>query len=481
MQNLDLQIFDLSPIPMWLQDFSGVKKVFERWASEGIEDFEAFLLEDTTRLQECLNTIQTLHVNKSTLRLYEAQNLDEILASFLNFLTPEITTFQIKFFVSLWNNKTEYTIPVVNYTCLGKQIDVQLRANIMPGHEDTWKVLLLTTENISDYQNARRFAESIFLHSPTALWVKDFSGIKKAFDTVQLTGSQSFNDYLNAHPNFIEHCFKSISSINVNEALLSLFKATDKEHFDQHLSHIFKRNIQDNFKIQLSNLWNSYKRKSHDFNYKAEYQYLTLDGSTIYVLEELNVFPDSKDTWDTVQVSYVDITERKLLENHLKYISTHDQLTQLFNRSFFNDEIKRMNDAAAYPIACIYLDINGLKRINDEHGHHHGDQLLQRFALILKQSTQNKSCSVSRVGGDEFVILMPFSKEYCAQKLLQEINSLIQIHNTQQDHKISVASGYSSINKDQCIESLIRIADQNMYREKRNHYELNFSDIKPAH
>ncbi len=203
MEQFDLTLFDLSPIAMWLQDFSGVKKVFQRWQSEGVTDFEQYLMQDTSRLYECLVTIQTLRVNASTLKLYEANDLEEILASFLKFLTPEVTTFQIKFFCALWNNNTEYTIPVVNYTCHGKQIDVQLRANVVTGYEDSWALLLLTTEHISDYQNARRFAESIFMHSPTALWVKDYSWVKKQFDLLKQQGVIQLTQYLQHHPVFI--------------------------------------------------------------------------------------------------------------------------------------------------------------------------------------------------------------------------------------------------------------------------------------
>lgn len=164
MDHLDLTIFDLSPIAMWLQDFSGVKQIFEQWTAEGIEDIEAYLMEDHSRLHLCLSTIHTLRVNQSTLKLYEAKNLEEILESFQKFLHPEVSTFQIQFFVSLWKN-TEHHIPVINYTTNGKRLDVQLRGMKLKGYEDNWKCLLMTTEDISQYQKARHFAESLFTYN----------------------------------------------------------------------------------------------------------------------------------------------------------------------------------------------------------------------------------------------------------------------------------------------------------------------------
>lgn len=178
MEQLDLAIFDLSPIAMWIQDYSGVKKIFESWQAEGIANIREYLIEDPSRLMPCLATIKTTRINQSTLKLYEAENLEAILESFSKLHFEEITQPQVIFFLGLWEKSSDCVFAPVNYTCSGKQIDVQLRANIITGYEDTWEKILLTTEDISEFQNARRFAESIFTYSPTALWIKDYSKIR---------------------------------------------------------------------------------------------------------------------------------------------------------------------------------------------------------------------------------------------------------------------------------------------------------------
>ena len=212
-------------------------------------------------------------------------------------------------------------------------------------------------------------------------------------------------------------------------------------------------------------LWNN----QHDL--QREYEYTLSNGSKIFVLEQLNIFPDAQDTWCTLQVSFTDLTERKLLEDHLQYLSQYDQLTQLHNRTFFNEEIKRLQRKGIYPIACIYMDLNGLKVINDVQGHHHGDLMLKRFANILIDTTQNTAYSVSRVGGDEFVILMPDATEQQAEILMAEIEQRIRIENTHQAH-MSVATGMACIYQPENLEALIKIADENMYQKKRMHYEM---------
>lgn len=468
MESLDLRIFDLSPMPMWIQDYSGVKKIFDQWKADGITDIRQYLLEQPNRLFPALATIKTLVVNQSTLKLYEAKDLNEILASFSKFHFEEITVPQVMFFTSLLEKDSECMFAPINYTCTGKQIDVQLRANIITGYEQTWEMILFTTEDISPYQKARRFAESIFMHSPTALWVKDYSQIKTLFDQLKQDGITQLDHYLIQHPQFIQDCRNKIQSLQVNQALLKLFKCSDKESFDHQLDTLASPHDDHNLYDQLLHLWNN------QTEYQRECEYRLHDGSIIYLLEQFNLFPDAQDNWATVQVAFTNLTVRKQLEDHLHHLSKYDQLTQLHNRTFFNEEIQRLQENKIQPIACIYMDLNGLKTVNDLQGHHYGDLLLKRFANILINATEHVNCSVSRIGGDEFVILLPYATECDAEKLMQEIEYLITIEKAQHS-RISVASGFASTNLHPNLEHLIKIADENMYRKKRHHYEVNLN------
>ncbi len=253
--------------------------------------------------------------------------------------------------------------------------------------------------------------------------------------------------------------------MQVNQALLDLFKSANQAQFDQQMSQIFFEHHQENFATQLCQLWDGQQQFQH------EYRYQTADGTPLFILEQLNIFPDAKDNWDTVQVAYIDLTERKKLEDHLHHVSHYDQLTQLHNRNFFNQEVVHLQQALIAPIACIYMDLNGLKTMNDQQGHYFGDLLLQRFAHILQQASQSTHCTISRVGGDEFVILMPYANENSAQQLLEKIEHLIALDSI--DHpKIQVASGISSLADSSNMQKLVKIADQNMYQNKQDYYNM---------
>ncbi|SEL88031.1 sensor domain-containing diguanylate cyclase [Acinetobacter sp. DSM 11652] len=465
MDHLDLTIFDLSPIAMWLQDFSGVKQIFEQWTAEGIEDIEAYLMEDHSRLHLCLSTIHTLRVNQSTLKLYEAKNLEEILESFQKFLHPEVSTFQIQFFVSLWKN-TEHHIPVINYTTNGKRLDVQLRGMKLKGYEDNWKCLLMTTEDISQYQKARHFAESLFTYNPTALWIMDFSQIKKRFELLRLQNIENLDQHIHQHPEFVVECFEQINFIDVNEAALKLFAVKDKSQFLHHSHDLFDIKRLENFKSQLLQLWN------HEEYQQRESSFYNANGEQIFVLEQLNIFPHNLDDWAVIQVALTDITERKKLENHLHYLGQHDILTDLHNRTYFNEEIERIEQLDLYPVSCIYIDMNGLKIINDQFGHDVGDQYLKNFAEILQFVTHKKDFSISRIGGDEFVLLMPHADVEQVKILVHDLETQIHQHNLDHPHlSISVSLGHATRLKGETLEDMLRRADKCMYINKHHFYQ----------
>jgi len=105
-------------------------------------------------------------------------------------------------------------------------------------------------------------------------------------------------------------------------------------------------------------------------------------------------------------VTFMDITERKKAEAKIRFLSYHDSLTGLYNRAFFEEELKRLDTARNYPISIIMSDVNGLKLTNDIFGHAAGDKLLRKVAQILKQACRADDI-IARIGGDEFVILLP--------------------------------------------------------------------------
>ena len=123
-----------------------------------------------------------------------------------------------------------------------------------------------------------------------------------------------------------------------------------------------------------------------------------------------------------------DVSERNAMMEHLRYLAEHDALTGLYNRQFFLAEMDRVilgaQRAEQYQIACVYIDLDNFKYVNDTHGHLAGDRLLQEVTAIFKQRTR-RSDILCRLGGDEFALLFndvePWQAKQAADQYREEI------------------------------------------------------------
>lgn len=162
-----------------------------------------------------------------------------------------------------------------------------------------------------------------------------------------------------------------------------------------------------------------------------------------------------------------DITERKRTEKQLKYLSLHDPLTGLYNRTFFEDSMRRAGDGRFNPVGIIVCDVDGLKFINDTLGHDAGDSLLENVAAVISGSFRQGEI-VSRIGGDEFAILLTHSDEKTVEDACNRIREAINKYNEAgPEIPLSISLGFAvSTQADQGMSELFKEADNNMYREK---------------
>ena len=472
MQNLDASIFDLAPIPMWLEDYSEIKIQFDLWRSQGVIDLKAFLSEDLERVRSCAHKIKIIKVNQKTMDLFEASSLQELCSQLHQIFQQDMLHSHLYELVDLWDGKVQFSSQAVNYTLSGKRLDIQLHGQILPGYEHCLSRVLLTTEDVTNYQNAlrleeknRRLAESRFNYSPTSLWVEDFSRVKMRLDQLRDIGIDDFRTFLDVHPEFVNQCVEDILILDVNQATLDLFQAPDKATLFKNTHKIFAKEMASTFREQLIELWKG------NIHHQREAINYALDGSIRNVLLQFTVFPGYEHNWSIVQVALTDITARKKAENYLEYLGKHDVLTKLHNRSFYTEEINRLERSIVRPISCIFLDMNGLKEVNDHLGHDAGDDLLRRVGHILSQAIQQTSYTASRIGGDEFVILMPGTDEAAVMPMLQTIHELLNIDNQfYSSHQISIAIGYATTQDNESIEDMLKRADQEMYKKKKDYY-----------
>lgn len=161
----------------------------------------------------------------------------------------------------------------------------------------------------------------------------------------------------------------------------------------------------------------------------------------------------------------IDITERKKAESKLFYLSYHDHLTELYNRRYFEQELKRLDNNRNLPFSIIMCDVNGLKLVNDSFGHEAGDDLLKKAAKIIKSACRNFDI-VARIGGDEFVVLLPKTSIEETTKIANQIKELAQIESVA-NIKLSISCGYDTkTTENRSIIETIANAENHMYRHK---------------
>lgn len=475
MEILDSPFFELSPIAMWLEDYSDIKKQFDIWREQGVQDLFSFLQEDESRILDCARKIKLLKVNSKTLELYQAKDFEHLCQNLHLVFKGDMTKSHIKELVALWNGETHFSNSAVNYTLTGDRLDIQLKGIVLPQHEHDLSLLLITTEDITPYTEAcrleeksRHLAEARFMYSPTSLWVEDFSRIKTKLDNVRALGIEDFKTFLDVHSDFINECIKDIVVIDVNQATLDLFGAPNKDTLYKNMHKVFAQEMVKTFREQLIELWNG------NIHHHREAINYALDGSIRHVLLQFSVFPDYQDDWGMVQVALTDITARKKAENYLEYLGKHDVLTKLYNRAFYTTEINRLERNMLRPVSCIFMDMNGLKELNDTLGHDVGDNLLQRMGNILNQLVQQTLYSACRIGGDEFVVLLPGADEAALQNCLQSLQELLFVDNQFYSHQpLSLSTGYATNKDGERMEDMLKRADMIMYQEKRAYYLNN--------
>ncbi|MEW6622220.1 MAG: PAS domain S-box protein [Bacillota bacterium] len=163
--------------------------------------------------------------------------------------------------------------------------------------------------------------------------------------------------------------------------------------------------------------------------------------------------------------SVVDITERKAAEKKLHFLSFHDSVTGLYNRAFFEEELKRLDVSRNLPLSIIMGDVNGLKLVNDAFGHYQGDKMLMEVARALKTACRKEDI-ICRWGGDEFAVLLPKTDNKAAEEVCLRIKHTCgKALTNEMPLSISLGTATKVLAEQNCQE-VIKQAEDRMYHNK---------------
>lgn len=188
------------------------------------------------------------------------------------------------------------------------------------------------------------------------------------------------------------------------------------------------------------------------------------DGDRYYITTVKPILDEQNKVISVICISK-EITERKRMDDELRHLSTHDALTGVYNRHFFHTEMERIADSRLYPVCIVMADLDNLKVVNDSLGHQVGDAYIQKAADLLKSCFRSEDI-IARIGGDEFVILLPQTDQAKLMSILARLNAEIK---KQGDRLFNLSIGWATGEKGCHLEDVMQQADARMYKEKGLH------------
>ncbi|AWN51581.1 GGDEF domain-containing protein [Methylobacterium sp. 17Sr1-1] len=306
-------------------------------------------------------------------------------------------------------------------------------------------------------------AMQLFDLAPTSLWLQDLSALKTCLDGWAREGMTDLRAWLR-DPQRLLTCQTLIRIVRINRQTLLTYEARDAAELFGHIPALFHDPHATALVDVLCQLWGGATQA------RLVTRNRTVTGRVIDVSYAGQMLPGSEAAWDRYLISIEDITareeQRRREEARLTSLSLTDPLTGLLNRAGYEADLDRFEGEPPVPVSVIAADLNGLKGANDRLGHEAGDALIRAFAMILVNHAPAPA-RIARVGGDEFVVLLPRTGPEAAAALVERILAAIEAAGPA---PLSAALGAETWTGEGSLRAAIARADARMYAAKRRHY-----------
>ena len=370
-------LFEESPIPLWELDITDIKEYINSIISEkGVLDFKEYFESHPESVSRCANMLKVTQINRANLELFMLKNKKKISDYFIQILCKELKDIFTEWLVTIAGAKEIFEGEAAFNTLNGQKKNIISRWIIVSNGNKTYSKAIVSMIDITEHksitnqiQSLSQFRESIIDNA--SLWLNVFD--RELNVIVWNKAAENISGYLRSEV------------VGHNKIWEWLYPDTGyrKKVIDYIFSMINKKSTDEDFETMIR----------------------CKNGKTRVIIWNFKNFNGAGNKKIGLIAISRDHTDKKKMEEKLKYIASHDALSGVYNRAFFEEQLHLQFDERNSRNAILLLDIDGLKYVNDTIGHQHGDKMIINLSRILRK-TFRPGDVIARIGGDEFAVLI---------------------------------------------------------------------------
>ena len=233
------QLFDASPISIWVEDWSAVKAMIDRLAGQRVTDWTRHLADHPEQVREAVDRVRIIDINPATLDIYRAERKQQVVDGFSGeeFTDDEVAAFGREL-IAFAEGHTTFATEANEKAYDGADITTRIRAAIPDDCRDTWSRVFTMIEDVSErwraehalHESEERY-HALFEGTPISTREEDFSKVKARIDALNIANDKDFAAYLDRCPEFVAECAELIVDIDANKASVELHHVDDKTNF----------------------------------------------------------------------------------------------------------------------------------------------------------------------------------------------------------------------------------------------------------